>query len=525
MAPWANRFGLDARRIYNLIQAGEVVLIFEGFDELRNAGRAYDRHEHFNALWRLAYPGTKLIFTGRPNFFIDEVEKNRTLRVDQSRGAAGNAYTELWEIDRLQPDEVMTALSGFDPEMARSVVAAADKYTSFRDIVSRPSMLPVVATIWPEIEDLQKRGQQLTDAVLIERYLDAAYQRKEAEIESYQRATGAPSGATYLMLPRELRETFTSLIVWDMVDHDTRNTITRSRLDKVILENYRNVFKVFQTIGSNPDTVAAIRRFESRHDDNNPQDISEMISNEIASAGLFVSDPVGGASNLRLPHKQYYEYIIAKTAYDATGASVRTRILVIGKEKNDSIIARNVLREPNSIAYFSGICGDDFKWFGTPSVRVIIAFQMIAVSFVISVGRFSSWLSDKIKVQVNIESVALDDIIDAILVSVRNNARRSAIYAFIAGLVMAVMGVVTISVLLPSLGFDKLIRTFLLSFAITFGFFGCIWILARSMPKANLLELVMRYRLFQRGDWKTRTDTLLRRRKSLYQALETIKRR
>ena len=76
LAAWAVRYGLPSRQLYNLIRAGEAIVIFEGFDELRNAGRSYDRHEHFNALWRMGFPGTKLIFTGRPNFFLDEKEKN-----------------------------------------------------------------------------------------------------------------------------------------------------------------------------------------------------------------------------------------------------------------------------------------------------------------------------------------------------------------------------------------------------------------------------------------------------------------
>jgi hypothetical protein len=69
---WAGRYGIAPKQVYNLIKSGDAIVIFEGFNELRNAGRAYDRHEHFNALWLMAYPGTKLIFTGRPNFFLDE---------------------------------------------------------------------------------------------------------------------------------------------------------------------------------------------------------------------------------------------------------------------------------------------------------------------------------------------------------------------------------------------------------------------------------------------------------------------
>ena len=35
----------------------------------------------------------------------------------------------------------------------------------------------------------------------------------------------------------------------------------------------------------------------------------------MASAGLFVLDPAGGVNNLRFPHKQYFEYLVAKIAW------------------------------------------------------------------------------------------------------------------------------------------------------------------------------------------------------------------
>ncbi|ESW79895.1 NACHT domain-containing protein [Mesorhizobium sp. C280B] len=521
LAPWAIRFGLDARRIYNLIQAGEAVLIFEGFDELRNAGRAFDRHEHFNALWRLAYPGTKLVFTGRPNFFIDEAEKNRTLRVDGSKGAAGNAYTDLWEIDRLTPGEVMKALSGFDIELATSVIAAANQYRNFRDIVSRPSMLPVVATIWPEIEHLQKQGQQLTDAVLIQRYLDAAYQRKETEIENYQRTTGAPIGATYLMLRRELRETFTRLLVWDMVARDTRNTITRARLDKVVFDSYKKVFNIFQTSGSSVDTVEAIRRLEAKYADHSPQELSEMIANEVASAGLFVSDPAGGVSNLMLPHKQYYEYIIAESAFAATKKSSTTRLLLIENEKNDTVIARFILKEPNSAAYFSAVCGEDFTWFKDVPVRVVLLLEIATINLLLSMRRISEFLGRNVRRPSSEDK----DTIEAVLDDVASFFRRvSTGKFFVIGSVFSMaIGVLIGFVTLPTSEPDKLIRAGLLALGLSSGAALSSWFLAPAIPKARLLELVAGHRAFQRGERRSRSETISRRLRTLHEALGRIR--
>jgi hypothetical protein len=278
LSAWAGRYGLPPKQLFNLIKAGDAILIFEGFDELRNAGRAYDRHEHFNALWRFAYPGTKLVFTGRPNFFLDEKEKNRTLRADLLKGAAGNAYTEVWGLDRLTEHEIRQVLNGFDPSLAVSIMEAARAHPSFLDIISRPSMLPVVATIWDKIEDLQQQGGTVTSAILLENYLQAIYARKEDEIERDKRVYGSPEGASYLLLPREVREVFTLAIVCKMVSVDARNTISRRVLDNVIAHLFEEVFRIFQKQGVNPHIARRVRDFEERYKDESKSDRIERIA-------------------------------------------------------------------------------------------------------------------------------------------------------------------------------------------------------------------------------------------------------
>jgi hypothetical protein len=236
----------------NLVQAGESILIFEGFDELRHAGRAYDRHEHFNSLWAMAYPGTKVIFTGRPYFFLDEVEKNRTLRTTDT-GAF--AYTQLWELVELNRDEVERVACGFGKELGRKIMEAAKANPAFFDIVSRPSMLPVVATIWERIENYQRQGSDLTSAILIENYIRAIYERKEYEIHTHQQKDLAAAGASYLNLPREIRELFTMTIVWKMAGQEARNTIRRGVSDDVIREIYNEVIHIGQIDGVETITI------------------------------------------------------------------------------------------------------------------------------------------------------------------------------------------------------------------------------------------------------------------------------
>ena len=390
LSSWASRYGLQPKQLYNLIKAGEAIVIFEGFDELRNAGRAYDRHEHFNALWRMAFPGSKLIFTGRPNFFIDENEKNRTLRADTLRGAAGNAFTQLWELDRLTNDEIEQVANGFGECLGKAITAATTAHPPFLEIVSRPSMLPVVATIWHTVEELQGKSQSLTSAILLELYLRAIYQRKEDELEKDRRDLGAPLGASYLLLPVEVRELFTQAVVWKMADMGSPNTITRSDFDAVISQVYEDALKIYQKEGARADIVQKIRNFEEKLRYERKTDRLERVSNEIATAGIFVPDPAAGPSNLRFPHKQFYEYMIAKVAWITiyhSGSLTANLFLSIERK---SRAPSKLLHEKQSIHFFSEMIGGDFSKLSNIGIRLTLITSVGVASIVTWLNRIFS---------------------------------------------------------------------------------------------------------------------------------------
>jgi hypothetical protein len=361
LSTWAVRYGLNPNQLYNLIRSGEAIVIFEGFDELRNAGRAFDRHEHFNALWGMAFPQTKLIFTGRPNFFLDEEEKNRTLRVDEDAGADGNAFTQLWELALLTIDEVAQVASGYGRDLGKAITRAAEADPAFLEIVSRPSMLPVVATIWPSIEELRNRGYSITSALLLERYIAAEYKRKEAEIENTQREAGT---TTYILLPREVREVFTAAVVWKMAGSDSRNTITRRTFNAVIDGSYADVFlRIFQAHDVSDKLIMAVRSFEERFKEETPAERRERVASEIASTGLFVLDPAGGPDNLRFSHKQFYEYMIAKISWIILTYPNSLVTIMLQSVDDENSISKRLLKEDNSIHFLSELIGVDYSSF------------------------------------------------------------------------------------------------------------------------------------------------------------------
>ncbi len=315
LAQWANRYSLSAQHVMNLIKAGRAVVIFEGFDELRNAGRMYERHEHFNTLWGFAYPGVKLIFTGRPNFFLDEKEKNSTLRADPAEGAGSNAYTEILRICMFKLSSIAAACRAYSPSTREGIIRTSKSHKEFREIVARPSMLPVAATIWPNIEKLESSGVELSNANLLEEYLSAVYTRKEAEVDKDRYLLNSPPGANYLLLPRSMKEILTLRVVWQMAVVDAKNTITRDSFNQAIADCIDDVMHALQSREIPQPVVVEIRVLEARLKSEQRLEWLERLCTDVASAGLFVEDPAGGPSNLRFPHKQYFEYLVAKIVW------------------------------------------------------------------------------------------------------------------------------------------------------------------------------------------------------------------
>lgn len=361
LSEWCSRYGLIPQQVMSLIKSGEAIVIFEGFDELRNAGRPFHRHQHFNALWRFAYPGAKLIFTGRPNFFLDQSEANRTLRNENSRATGGGAHTVVWRLLKMNREQVGVACRSYEETVQRGILAAISENEEFFEIVSRPSMLPVVATIWGDISDLQADGITLTGAVLIERYIQAIFSRKEEELEKDRVLFDAPPGSRYLLLPKEVREILTMCVAWRMSGLKQKNTISRSEISEMIRDLYDTLFAIGKAKGVTPEIAKGLIEFEKRHEDENPADRVEAITAEICSSGLLVPDPVGGVSNLRFPHKQFLEYLIAKAVLISRSGKTPNGFKIILKSSSDAGSLTRLHSEPNSIKYLAECTGNDLS--------------------------------------------------------------------------------------------------------------------------------------------------------------------
>ncbi|WP_160116542.1 NACHT domain-containing NTPase [Ruegeria sp. AU67] len=381
LSNWCTRYGLSPRQVHNLIKSGDAVVIFEGFDELRNSGQAYYRHQHFNALWKFAFPGTKVLFTGRPNFFLDQAEANRTLRNQEARKLGGDLYTDIWKLEKLTAPQISEACRNYDPAVANGIVGAVEKNRDFLDIVSRPSMLPVVATIWNEIEDLQAGGNQLTGAALIEKYIQAVFARKEAELERDQKKLDAPTGSRYLVLPKQIREFLTICVAWRMSGLRLKNTIPRSEITEMIREIYDHLLALSKSLGVSAEIAEGMIDFDKRYKNESTAERIEAIAEEICSSGLLVPDPAGGSSNLRFPHKQFFEFLIAKAVAIKSNSAVKGAGQLLDKCSSEANLSTRLISEPNSVVYLTECVGPNMQAVATPWQRFLLRLYVAQLIF------------------------------------------------------------------------------------------------------------------------------------------------
>tara|TARA_R110001606_G_scaffold235088_1_gene382972 strand:- start:1876 stop:4470 length:2595 start_codon:yes stop_codon:yes gene_type:complete len=396
ISSWCTRYHLIPHQVMNLIKAGDAIVIFEGFDELRNAGKAYHRHQHFNALWKFAYPNTKLIFTGRPNFFLDDEEVNRTLRNQTSRITGGDCYTEVWEIQKLDIEKIIHASRSYEENVKIGIISSIKTNKDFLDIVSRPSMLPVVATIWPEIEELQKNGAPLTGAKLIEKYIQAVFSRKEAELEKDRVHRDAPSDSRYLLLPKQVLELLTICVAWRMSGLKYKNTIPRSEISDMIRDTYESVISMGKSNGVSPEVAQGIIAFEKRYETETPADRVEAMTAEVCSAGLLVPDTAGGTTNLRFPHKQFFEFLITKAIVITTDINNYKASQIILKCSTDSNIFNQLKNEQNTINYLSDCIGPNFK-------QILFKSQKLGIKYTL----FNELIENTIKNKLNLSTLKI----------------------------------------------------------------------------------------------------------------------
>ncbi|MBO0613486.1 hypothetical protein J1836_11240 [Thiothrix fructosivorans] len=293
LATWAYRYGINVKALLHLHMAGRLLLIFEGFDEIDLSGDTEARISHFHSLWKLNYQRSKLIITGRPNFFLDSKELTRALgETDQTH----TLYLQPFNVEQIE-----NSLRSADEQVRHEIVQLAKEDKKFLEVASRPSLLHLVALLWKR-EELHKH-EHINSATVIDLFIQQTLKRQQDKNDE----------RPFMILNTAERHYFMMGIAAYMAVKNLPNQIGKDELTKTVNRLIDAVPEdVSRSVSSLKGEDACPLRSNARFEWNTRRtEIIEKINTDVRSCGLLVTD-LSKDGMFKFAHKSYMELLQAK---------------------------------------------------------------------------------------------------------------------------------------------------------------------------------------------------------------------
>ncbi len=313
LSAWGYRYGLEGRRLLALHEAGKLLLIFDGFDEMAFVGSPEQRLRHFQTLWSLSHANAKIIITGRPNLFLDDTELKAALGIRQS--ASGGLNCEAWSLRKFTPGQIAESLRAWPEEVQKGITQAVASNPRLLDIAGRPSLLHVLAVLWRD-KKLPSDVERLTSAEVMRCFVDATLQRqadKAIALRRQERARMRRAGATpedYMVLNAAERRYFMLGIAVHMILEGETNQIRAEMLNDITVKLARICP---DSLSVSPGSVDEQARDPIRVRMGRSPDFLGRLFDDVRTSGLLVRDP-SAQDVFQFGHKSFMEYLAADYA-------------------------------------------------------------------------------------------------------------------------------------------------------------------------------------------------------------------
>ena len=299
---WAQQYHISTAALLTLHQEGRLLLIFEGFDEMDLAGDTGMRLAHFRQLWQFAKaPKAKILFTGRPNFFIDELEQKQALGILQEN----LPYTPYCETLTLQPfsiDQLLVSLRHVDPTIRQSLLTFLEKNPpaskqGFYQLIARPATLSLITIIWKKA-DFEQRKNKLNSAAVLQEYIQFAYERQQ------QRHNLLP------LSTRERQYFMLGIAVGMMQKSGYTNQISNYQLQALVNQLLEHFPAAVSTTPSTSDPSRRSLKERLSEDNQALKERKDALLTDIRTCGILVKDSTK-ANHFRFAHKSFLEYLVS----------------------------------------------------------------------------------------------------------------------------------------------------------------------------------------------------------------------
>ena len=298
LGAWSTNYGINPRALWYLHLAGRLLFIFEGFDEMALVGDTEARLKHFRTLWGFCHERSKILITGRPNFFFDEIEMTIALGVGEP--AHDQPYCRPMRLKAFDHEQIASALRSHDEVTRREICEFAKRNTQFLELVSRPALLHVVSVLWNR-ENLSQKLEQLTSAYVMKLFVDHSYRRQGQKEEDLAKSP------EFMQLTTNERKYFMKGVATYMAARQLPNQIDGSQLNDAIA---CLVEAIPDSVSTGTPEIAGQTRTPLRKRIADVEHGLELVQTDVRTCGILVDDPAT-PGRFRFGHKSFMEFLFA----------------------------------------------------------------------------------------------------------------------------------------------------------------------------------------------------------------------
>ncbi len=245
------------------VQAGELLLLLDGFDEMTHNIDSDEKRKNFAKLQQLIdLPNCKAILTCREEYFKSRQDMEKVFKHPQ------NTDYQVLHLLPFENEQIQQYLRSHKPDEADKLWAQIEKIDGLRDLSQRPVLLQLIIDHLPNALKRLKAGEQLNASDLYASFMEDELQRKEKDMRFH-----VPSKYRLPILEK--------LAVW-MYKNDTLSFDTR------LIEKELNLRQYFQ--------VTEEWKYEKR-------------LNEFLTFTFLIRD--AAAYQYRISHKSFRDYLTA----------------------------------------------------------------------------------------------------------------------------------------------------------------------------------------------------------------------
>lgn len=293
---FSTQYGINPCALNILNKYGKLVLIFDGFDEMDLVGSDEIRAAHFQSIWRLVGDKSKLIITGRTNYFFDYEELQKALGCVINN--KGTPYCKLLYLNMFNIDQIKKFLKNFDQSFKIEILKAIqhNQGTSFEDLVKRPSNMFLLSQIW-DSRHLNSKSKYLTSALIIDEFLASCLERQQEKNLKIK----------YINLSSIEREYFMIGIALKMYEMD-QLVLPKDELKETLntlIDFFPDALYKYNSCAINLRNGKSIKDFIMVNSDS-----FEGIITEIRVCGIVVFDE--NYKGFIFSHNSFYDLLIAK---------------------------------------------------------------------------------------------------------------------------------------------------------------------------------------------------------------------